>query len=198
MNYSVNGTVDPFGVETDRLAKQYAEQHAVSYAVALRAVMREQKNYSGVNGPWILPDQANPPPGIVEAFRSCANMAQNAGHDAQQAADFINGAFDGGVISKAAQFVIEKRKSAIIGNMSPGMTDINLQRAYAAVQAEMPEVWSLYIAGSNARMTAAAAEKMFMQKFYSGRAEVRRYSNDHVRYDSTGNQFRVYAYMPQR
>jgi hypothetical protein len=199
MSYSYNGTVDPRGVETDKRARQYSEEHGVSYSDALRHVLREQKNYSAENGPWILPNQANPPAGIVEAFRSCANMAQNAGHDAQQAADFINGAFDGGVISKAAQFVIERRKDQVVSNMSPGKTDINLQRAYAMVQAEMPETWSLYIAGSNARMTAAAAEQMFMQKFFSERAQVRQYSADsHVKYDSAGNQFRTYSYAPAR
>jgi hypothetical protein len=199
MNYSYNGQVDPNGVETDKRARLYSQEKGVSYGDALRVVLREQKNYSAENGPWILPDQANPPRGIVEAFRSCANMAQNAGHDSQQAADFINGAYDGGTISKAAQYVIERRKNQLVSNMSPGATDINLRRAYAAVQGEMPETWSLYIAGSNARMTAAAAEQMFTQKFFSERAQVRRYSSDsHVRYDANGNQFRVYSYEPAR
>jgi len=196
-NYSINGMIDPHGVETDRRAKTYAQDHGLSYADAVSHVVREQgqRRYA-TDAMWPEASEMNVPPGIVEAYRSLANVAADAGHDANEAARRINAIFDRNTIARAAQFAIERRKSQIFSNMSPGATTVNLQAAYRQVQGTLPATWRIYEGGGSNSMTPEACREMFMIKYSSSRTEVRRYSseNDHIRYDATGNQFRVYEF----
>jgi hypothetical protein len=182
--YFYDGEVDESGARTDAQAKRYVRERGVGYREAVRLVMREQsqtKRYSGANGPWAMPDDVNPPSGIAAAYNSVSNVAVTAGHDAAEAAQRINMSFSREVIVGAASFVIERRKSQILANASPGSTDANVRAAYARVQRELPATWAAYQSG---RMSADACREMFMVK-YAGQLAARKY-------DQNGNEYRVY------
>jgi hypothetical protein len=191
--YYYKGQIDENGTLTDAAARKYQEQHNCSYDVALRCVVREQTAHRYQDNAALL-QPVNVPPGLAESYNTVARIVAEF-NDASSAAAAVNAAVPGQVISNAGQYLVERARERSMHGSHDSLQVQGMDEAYKIAREAMPNAWSLYDAGSDARMTAAAVTEGFaLKRFASSGTSVRRYSSDHVSYDSAGNEIRRYSY----